>query len=254
MPDDYIAFCEEKLWCAWKQQTLSMPPRFDREAAPEPYLYFGADTNRLVALTTNPGGTMSHQRHAAVLAGLGPLRARDDYETVARKLGDFYQHEARLNRAARSRIAKLLKLSSWTNRDGVLQVEAVPFHSPSLPGKRALLNEISKGGPLEEYAKHLRTFLKSLPVVSPQAAPTGAPLGRETVTRSQWLTWIAKLAGLDLEDAKFVPLVGKGSKTTCAALVSFEDVNPKALVLMMGAAGLPGEKGLRKLAAALRES
>jgi len=74
------------------------------------------------------------------------------------------------------------------------------------------------------------------------------------VTRSQWLTWIAKLAGLDLEDAKFVPLVGKGSKTTCAALVSFEDVNPKALVLMMGAAGLPGEKGLRKLAAALRES
>lgn len=152
---------------------------------------------------------MPHQRHAAVRAGLDPLSARDDYETVAHKLGDFYQHELRLNTAARSRIAKLLKLSSWTNRNGVLQVEAIPFHSPSLPGKRALLNQIRKGGLLEEYAKHLRTFLKPLPVVSPQAAPTGASLGRETVTRSQWLTWIATLAGLDLEDAKFVPLVRK---------------------------------------------
>ena len=84
--DDYIAFCEEKLWCAWKQDTLSMPLRFDRDAAPEPYLYFGTSSNKLVALTTNPGATMRHQRHAAVRAGTGPLREEDRYAEAALKL------------------------------------------------------------------------------------------------------------------------------------------------------------------------
>jgi len=79
MPEDYITFCEERLRCAWKEHRLSVPLSLDAEAAPEPYLYFGASVNPLFALTTNPGGTMEHQRRTAVLGGGDPLSHKDTY-------------------------------------------------------------------------------------------------------------------------------------------------------------------------------
>jgi hypothetical protein len=59
----FITLCEE-LWQGWmdsKRVTPKLPKVaqvFDREAAPEPYLYFGAGTKALIALTTNPGQPM----------------------------------------------------------------------------------------------------------------------------------------------------------------------------------------------------
>src|SRR6266566_2838389 len=247
MSDDYIAFCEEKLWCAWKEHRLSVPPPFDPEAAPEPYLYFGASTKLLVALTTNPGGTMEHQRRIAVLAGGDPLSHKDTYAEAASKIGDFY--ETHLTGQARQRIAKLRKLSSGLSYEGVMQVELIPFHSPSLPmsKKIALLREAKtdKGGLLGRYVEHLREFLRDRPVVSPQAVATRASLEPETPKSSEWLTWIAEIAGIDLNAADFVSLVEKGPKTTAAAWVSKREPR-KALVLMMGMAGLPADQGLCK--------
>jgi hypothetical protein len=65
----------------------------------------------------------------------------------------------------------------------------------------------------------------------------------------EWLTWITKVAGLDLNGVRRpVPLT---AEATVAAWVSGQP--PKALVLMMGGAGLPSDKGLRKLEGKLRE-
>ena len=256
MSDDYIAFCEEKLWCAWKQHTLSMPSRFDLEAAPEPYLYFGTSSNKLVALTTNPGGTMRHQRHAAVRSGRGPLRDKDTYAEAALKLGCFYEKILE-GRPAGHRIANLRKLSSLLGYGGVMQVELIPFHSAALPRKDALLGQINeKDSLLGRYVGLLREFLKNRAVVSIQAVSTRASLSQKTEL-SHWLRWVAKIAGVDPETARFVSLVEKGPKTTCAAWVSKRKPR-KAFVLMMGKNDLPADvgpddKGLRKLATALRD-
>ena len=251
MPVGYITFCEDKLWCTWKEQTLSVPPPFDPEAAPEPYLYFGADTNRLVALTTNPGATMRHQRRAAVQAGTGPLCEKDKYAKAAPKLGDFY--ETHLTGQAWHRIAKLRRLSSCLGYEGVMQVELIPFHSATLPQKSRLLEEINKEGSLlGHYVELLGKSLRDRPVVGIQAASTQSSFSRKTKL-SPWLRRVAEITGLDLNAADFVSLVEKGRKTTAAAWVSKREPR-KALVLMMGTNNLPGDDGLWKLAAALRES
>lgn len=251
MSEDYIAFCEEKLWCGWKQHTLSMPLHFDREAAPEPYLYFGADTNRLVALTTNPGASMCHQRHAAVRARMGPLKDEDRYTEAALKLGCFYERILD-GRPAGQRIAKLRKLSSLLGYDGVMQVELIPFHSAALAQKNTLLGKIKeKDSLLGRYAELLGEFLEDRPIVSIQAVSTRASLNQKTEL-SPWLRWVAEIVGVELNTAGFVSLVEIGPKTTAAAWVSKREPR-KAFVLMMGNNDLPADEGLSKLATAVRD-
>jgi hypothetical protein len=253
MAEDYIGFCE-RLWRDWVQHQVTVPRVFDRNAAPEPYLCFGVGAEPLVALTTNPGATMPHQRRRRVQAGDGPLCEKDEYAEAARKLGDFY--ETYLTGHARHRIAKLRMLSTCIGYKGVLQVELFPFHSRSLrmSTKNALLNatKTDRGGLLGCYVEHLREFLRDRPVVSPQAVSTLASLRLETPKSFPWLTQVAKVAGLDLNDVEFVPLVEKGSKTTAAAWVAKKGIR-KALVLMMGTNNLPAYEGLGVLAAALRK-
>jgi hypothetical protein len=211
---------------------------------------FPSEVDRtLVALTTNPGATMSHQRRAAVLDGTGPVDRSMTYQVAARELGAFY--EANLMGAALRRIAALKTLSALLGLDGVLQVEACPFHSPSLPKKTALLDAIAVDGMLIHYVDHLRTFLRSRPVVIVSAVSSRLSLSGGKATLTPWIAWKAHVAGLATDRAEFVPLVTKDAATTAAALVSFENRTPKALVLMMGGNHLPGEKGLWALANAM---
>ncbi len=252
MADDYIAFCERCLWKPWKAQGhLEAPRPFNRYAMPEPYLYFHAGKKPLVAFTTNPGATMCHQRRAAVKAGNGPVREADRYDDAAWKLGCFYWRKL-AGRAAGRRIDSLLKLSYRLHCDGVLQVELFPFHSQSLPKKtkNVLLHEIrtDREGLLGRYVEHLRKFLQGRPVIVLQASN-----GPETAKSDPWLTWIAELAGLDLDATKLVALVKRDSKTTAAAWVSKSAVRRKALVLRMGMNDLPGDEGLTRLTQAVRK-
>ncbi len=257
MAEAYITFCE-KLWRGWwLDHRLRVPPftasdfvckvlkPFKHNDAPEPYISFGVGAEPLVVLLTNPGKAMSGR----------PLGKNHKYAKAARKLGFFYQREL-AGRPAGDRIAKLQMLSCCLGYEGVLQVEACPFHSRSLPinRKNALLREAKtdRDGLLGHYAGHLRAFLRRKPVLSLQAAPTRASLRPETPKSYPWLKWIANTAGLDLHKTSFVPLVKKGSKTTAAAWVSKGRVR-KALVLMMGMNGLPAADGLCKLATALRK-
>jgi hypothetical protein len=235
MAEEYIAFCE-KLWRDWLEHKLFassfVRKVFDVDAAQEPYLLFETGKNPLVALTTNPGATMWHQCRAAVKARTGPLREEDTYAEAARKLGDFCK--THLTGQARQRIDKLEKLSESLGYEGVMQVEAIPFHSPDLPQKNALLEPIKKAELLGSYAGQLESFLRDKPVVIPQTS------NRPEKRSSRWLTWITTVAGLNLSRAEFVPLVWKDTEITGAAWVSGEGVG-KPLVLMMGMTTLPAE-------------
>ena len=254
MPESFMAFCES-LWRDWLAGTLEISPfvraTFDLDAAPEPYLCFSAGARPLVALTTNPGATMRHQRRAAVQMDGGPLSTSATYSIAARALGDFY--ERHLTGPAWRRIARLRSLSALMDADGVLQVEACPFHSAFLPNKDGLLRAIRESGFLTRYVDHVQGFLRGQMVLIVCAAPSRVSLG-SGMSLSAWVTWLAKLAGLDLERAEFVPLVTKGAKTTCGAFVSSSEGAPKALVLMMGGNHLPAEERLSILAEALQRS
>jgi len=253
MAEDYIAFCE-RLWRDWQDDKVAaslLPKVFCVDAAPEPYISFDAGAEPLIALTTNPGATMPHQLRAAVRAAAGPFHETDKYADAAPKLGLYYD-EKLAHRPAGRRIEKLRKLSSVLGYDGVLQVEVCPFHSRSLPGKTALLQEIDECDLLGRYIEHLRGFLRSRPIVSVQAVSTLSPLGPETPKSSAWLMRIAEIAGLDLDASEFVPLVKKDSSATAAAWVSKEQVRV-ALVLVMGTNNLPANKGLDILVTELRK-
>ncbi|HKM91156.1 MAG TPA: hypothetical protein VJX29_11120 [Candidatus Acidoferrales bacterium] len=255
MDESFIPFCEG-LWRSWLAGTLEMPrlPRtvFEPDLAPEPYLNFTAGREPLVALTTNPGGRMDHQTRAAVKAGDGPLNEAMDYAACAVRLGEFYEKhlpDTPETRNAAHRIAALRRLSFLAGFEGVLQVEACPFHSAFLSQKKKsdLLGEIRNGGRLLGlYAEHLRAFLHGRPVVILS--------GWNGETLLDWSVWCALVAGLPLERSRFLILKKKGPKTTFAAQVSFEGGVGKALVLKIGGNGLPAEEGLRILAEAFRPS
>jgi hypothetical protein len=221
MSHDFISFCESlwQDWLAGKLETSSFVSRaFDMDAAPEPYIVFGSVPNALIVLTTNPGKAMPHQRRKAVQAGGGggPLSAVIDYATAAKTLGAFYERQL-AGRPAGRRIAAMRALSALVGAEGVVQVEACPFHSWSLPDKMGLLQEIDDGGLLTRYVQQARAFLIPRPVVAISAAPFQMSLGPE-VARSRWVVWLSELAGLNLKDADLIPLVTRGEKVTALAL------------------------------------
>src|ERR1019366_3196701 len=121
-----------------------------------------------------------------------------------------------------------------------------PFHSGSLPRKSDFLQEMDENALFRRYVELLGKFLQDRPVVIVQAS------SKPATPTSARLTWIVRVAGLNLDTAELVPLVEKGAKTTVAAWVSGQP--PKALVLTMGGNNLPGDEGLRKLGARLRET
>ena len=255
LQETFPEFCDA-LWQAWLNETIDASPfvrdHFDLDAAPEPFLLFGTGAAPLVALTTNPGeATMREQHRKAVRAGASPLRPTLDYTEAARALGDFYAEQ--LTGPARRRIDNLRCLAQWAGYDGVLQVEACPFHSRSLPKTAALRREIEADSLLGRYAEHVRAFLRPRPVVIVAAVSSRQPL-RAGMELPWWAAFQANLAGMAPARARFWPLVEKELVTTAGAWVSSEAGAPKALVLMMGGNRLPGERGLRVLADALRSA
>lgn len=255
MTDDFKAFCE-RLWSSWLAGTLQLTPafarRFDVDAAPEPYLPFDVGSNPLVAFTTNPGDSLPFQRRPAVLDGASIITAAMDFASAATALAAFYRTSLRLRPAGR-RIEALLRLAALVSADGVLQVEAFPFHSRSLPNKPACVSVLDGDPLLAAYVRHLRAFLIPRPIVIVSAVTTRSVLNSQT-RLSPWLSWQAGMAGIDLATTTLVPLVGKNGKTTCAAFVSRHGGAPKALVLMMGSNQLPAFEGLRLLGEAFRQS
>jgi hypothetical protein len=252
---DYKSFCEE-LWRSWLNETLELSPllraEFDVDSAPEPWLTFDGGAVPLVALTTNPGTTMTHQRREAIRSGQSFINGSSGYQIAAEALARFYSME--LHGPARTRIDSLVRLSALAGYKGLLQVECCPFHSARLPNKRGLIRESKGNGLLATYFCHLRQFLTERPVVAISAVSSRVPLSAGSVRSSEWLAWQTNLMGLDPDRATLIPLVSKGTKTTAAVLVSVVMGTPKALVLMMGGNHLPAAAGLERLANALKRT
>jgi len=137
-------------------------------------------------------------------------------------------------------------------REHHADIAAVDLRMPDIGGLD-VLRAIREDGLLTRYVDHVQRFLRGQMVLVVSAAPSRVSLG-PGMSLSAWVTWQAKLAGLDLERAEFVPLVRNGAKTTCGAFVSSDNGAPKGLVLMMGGNHLPGEERLGILAEALRRS
>jgi len=240
----------EQLWRSWLDGKLSLSDalaeRFDLDAAPEPYLCFEAGERPLVALTTNPGGTLPFQRREAVLSNTDVLRQTMTYQEVSRVLGQHYRQLLQRKPAGR-RIESLLHLASLRSATGVVQVEVCPFHSSSLPKKDTLVSELINDELTKQYLAHVRENLRDRPVVIVSAISSRKTLSAD-LTLSPWLAWKADVAGLPVDKAvRFVSLVTKQDKVTCAALLSPRGAVPKALVLMMGSNQLPGAEGLKRL-------
>ena len=166
---------------------------------------------------------------------------------------------------ARHRIKAFLRLAESAGHEGLLQVEACPFHSANLPNKPKLVRavESNSNSLLREYTEHLRAFLTSHHVVGLSAISSTVSLtatGTQLAMRSSiWLPWFAALIGLDPSQATHVELTrkdleGRPSTVTAAGLVATVNGRRKALVLMMGGNRLPGEGGLAALAGALRRN
>jgi hypothetical protein len=196
LSNQFTDFCE-LLWASWLSGTLNLRPalahRFDISAAPEPYLSFDAGSWPLIALTTNPGGMLPFQQRQAILTDASPVSGAMNYATAAVALADHYRKILQRQPAGR-RIESVLRLASLVSADGVLQVEACPFHSRALPNKSALLVDLQHDPLLSEYIRHLRAFLVARPVVIVSAASAQASLTPES-SLSPWLTWQAENAG-----------------------------------------------------------
>lgn len=242
----------EQLWRTWLRGELSLSDalaeRFDLDAAPEPYLCFEAGERPLVALTTNPGGTLSFQRRAVVLSNADVLRETMTYQEAASVLGQHYRQVLQRKPAGR-RIESLLQLARLRSATGVVQVEVCPFHSRSLPKKATLPAELASDELTRQYVENIREYMKGRPVVIVSAISSRKTLSAD-LTLSPWLAWKAELAGLSPDlHMRFVPLIIRQEKVTCAALTSPRGAIPKALVLMMGSNQLPGAEGLQRLSA-----
>ena len=75
----------------------------------------------------------------------------------------------------------------------MLQVEACPFHSHSLPNKAALLVDLQRDPLLRQYLQYLRAFLIDRPVVIVSAVSSRGALVSE-MQISGWLASQAEVA------------------------------------------------------------
>lgn len=247
----YDGFCET-LWRNWVKGPLDDIPefistRFELDHAPEPYVQYGTANDALCVLLTNPGQGMSHQKHSVVMAGTKILNSRDSYATAATKLGRFY-HEELPKKAARSRIEKMMRLAKAIGKDGVRQLECIPFHSKSLPSKHNIIDYFDACRLLGDYLRELEAFLRDKTVLAVTAAPARQSLSRATVTSSRWLSWLAELLGISVVTSEFIPTVRKDGKVTAALILDHAAGNTKAIHLMMGSNNLPSGKGLERIA------
>ena len=250
MAEDFIQLCET-LWRDWLAESLDVSSfidaTFDMNAAPEPYVSFDAGRRPLIALTTNPGMTMPHQLRSHVQQGNGLLNRGMDYAKAARMLGPFYKQKLSPRNPAKHRITKLLNLSSLLGAEGVLQIDACPFHSPflTIPKKLALIREAAQHGLLARHVEAVQGYIAAQSVVVVSAVGTHESLW-SGMKVSPWLAWLSTIAGLDLKNASFVRLVSRDAKTTCGAFVSSGSGVMKAHVLMMGNNNLPNSEALKE--------
>ena len=229
---DYYPFCD-LLHQKWFDKTLQyedeLKELFEVDYSPEPYFVLKKGSNPLFMLLTNPGAGMDFQKHENF--------EKSDYKAFSNILGDIYTSEQFKKDGGANAHRRLIKSIAWADHLGynsVVNIETIPFHSPSLNKKKALAT-ISKSWILIRYQEVLKRFLLDKPVLIVAACSSKSSITLNTLKNSKWLMYQAELANICLENLKFKELTKKNDKVTSAL---FSDHN-KYIVLTMGSNNLP---------------
>ena len=229
---DYYPFCD-LLHQKWFDKTLQyedeLKELFEVDYSPEPYFVLKKGSNPLFMLLTNPGAGMDFQKHENF--------EKSDYKAFSNILADIYTSEQFKKDGGANAHRRLIKSIAWADDLGynsVVNIETIPFHSPSLNKKKALAT-ISRSWILIRYQEVLKRFLLDKPVLIVAACSSKSSITLNTLKNSKWLMYQAELANICLENLKFKELTKKNDKVTSAL---FSDHN-KYIVLTMGSNNLP---------------
>ena len=229
---DYYPFCD-LLHQKWFDKTLQyedeLKELFEVDYSPEPYFVLKKGSNPLFMLLTNPGAGMDFQKHENF--------EKSDYKAFSNILADIYTSEQFKKDGGANAHRRLIKSIAWADHLGynsVVNIETIPFHSPSLNKKKALAT-ISKSWILIRYQEVLKRFLLDKPVLIVAACSSKSSITLNTLKNSKWLMYQAELANINIENLKFKELTQKNGKVSSAMLYD----NEKYIVLMMGSNNLP---------------
>lgn len=262
MQADFFRYCDE-IYSLFRGGKLRLTPKlatcFKLDYCPEPFLIFPAGENangarsdgsnlRLHFLTTNPGLPLPRQRKGS------PLVEGDNYASVADKLASNYLatfQKSKQLRAAFNRIKKMCDIASRAGYKEVLQLDAIPWHSATLPSKKRLPVLIKDCEITLKYVDALRVYLADKSVISIDSIGSQQSITPKSF-QTDWLIFKASLIGLDHRKAKqLCKIVIKDGKVTGAALVQSVGPNRKIMYCVQGTNNLPTEDGRKQLASLL---
>jgi hypothetical protein len=248
MNKEFENYCEE-LWKQWRDESIELPSyikaEFQTDYLPEPYLSFKPGKNPLYILTTNPGQGMPEQHRDNINSRSSIVSPTMSYKEIASTMGDFYL--TNLKGAAKTRIDSIIALSQKAGFDGVVQIEACPFHSGYLPKKNALLKQYSIEPLLSKYGNLVKSVLSERSVIAVSAVGTTKPITITSISSRAWLKWQADLIGFNIDKANIIALTEKPKKITSAFLYSENKNSVNGLVLMMGSNNLPRTKHMEPI-------
>ena len=203
---DYYPFCD-LLHQKWFDKTLQyedeLKELFEVDYSPEPYFVLKKGSNPLFMLLTNPGAGMDFQKHENF--------EKSDYKAFSNILADIYTSEQFKKDGGANAHRRLIKSIAWADHLGynsVVNIETIPFHSPSLNKKKALAT-ISRSWILIRYQEVLKRFLLDKPVLIVAACSSKSSITLNTVKNSTWLMYQAELANINIENIKFKELTKK---------------------------------------------
>lgn len=246
----YFKYCEG-FWSKWQEGNLSpskyVSDKFRMDGLPEPYLTYGSGEDALHILSTNPGQVNCFQMHNHIKDGTSFIPNDVEYSKVSQLLAEFYRSPV-FGKKSKTRIEKQLELQKLAGKDHLITLECLPYHSDSLPDKKNVIANLDDD--LEEYTKSLSKYLSSKTVLYISAFSSSKDITLENVKESEWLTWVAGIMGLSIEDATITPLLEKDGSVSVALLHYKKGKTVKAISLMKGSNNLP--KDLDKIAALLK--
>ena len=229
---DYYPFCD-LLHQKWFDKTLQfeheLKELFQVDYSPEPYFVLKKGSNPLFMLLKNPGVGIDFQKHENF--------EKSNYKAFSNILADIYtsaQFKKEGGVKAHRKLINSIVFADYLGYNSVVNIETIPFHSPSLHKNKAL-STISKSWILTRYQEVLKRFLLDKPILIAASCSSKSSITLNTITNSKWLMYQAELANICLENLKFRELTKKNDKVTSAL---FSDHN-KYIVLTMGPNNLP---------------
>lgn len=226
--NNYISYCDS-LHKSWYDGAFisdaDLNSQFQMEYSPEPYFRVEDGNNPLYMLLTNPGSGMDFQHRSNFKFS--------NYSKFSETLSHVYLSNFFKNNAKR-RLKNSIQITKELGYEGLINIETIPFHSPSL-NKTNALKLISSNRTLSRYTTLLSEFLIDKPILIVSACESRSSVSISTILKSNWLRFKLEIAGIKAEDLTMRPLTFKGEKITSAIF----NHKHKHLVLMMGTNNLP---------------